>query len=247
VSKIQDEIKDLTDHIANLEQAKPELEAQLEEIENEITEKQEQLDKYVELEKYKSKQSELSEVEDRLESGENEPEGLEKLQNELSEVENRLEGVNKQITEVEGYERTQARVDELKSKESALAEEYETLKQQEQLLERFVEIKVNMLEENINEKFDLVDFKLFRPYKSKSGFKQTCETLIDGVSADSTLNRSGKMLAGLDIVSTLQEHYGTEITVWADETESITGIPEIEAQLISLRVSEGVEKLEVRK
>ena len=47
-------------------------------------------------------------------------------------------------------------------------------------------------------------------------------------------NTAGKIIAGIDIVNALSEHYGVRVPLWVDNKESITDLAETTSQVISL-------------
>src|SRR5699024_6679961 len=106
-----------------------------------------------------------------------EKQALEKQVTELEQsVENEVLKVNKSITElqaeqaklrvelskIESAEKSKARIAELEQEEKELASEFEELEHQLYLTEEFTRTKVDMLTENINEKFKYARFNLFR-------------------------------------------------------------------------------------
>jgi hypothetical protein len=68
--------------------------------------------------------------------------------------------------------------------------------------------------------------------------------MVDGVPYRS-VNTAGQIQASLDIINTIQHHYGIFAPVFIDNAESITEIPVMQCQTVELIVSEGVKKLEV--
>lgn len=128
------------------------------------------------------------------------------------------------------------RIEELKAEEKKLAKEFEELEKQLFLCESFVKTKVRLLTERINAKFEFVRFKLFNQLVN-GGIEDCCVLTINGVPYDSGLNSAARTQGGLDIVRTLQAHYGIAPVVWIDNRESCTEIPGMGCQVISLYVS----------
>ncbi|MCK4240853.1 MAG: AAA family ATPase [Candidatus Atribacteria bacterium] len=149
-----------------------------------------------------------------------------------------------QIAEVEATGKTRIRIEELKAEEKKLATEYEELERQISLLEKFTVAKVEMLEEKINSKFELARFKMFRT-QINQGIEECCETLYEGVPYSTGLNSGAQILVGLDIVSTLQNHYGIKAPCWLDHREALTSTPKVDCQLISLAADERYKELKV--
>lgn len=127
------------------------------------------------------------------------------------------------------------RIEQLKAQEKALAAEYERLEGELYLCEQFVRTKVNLLEDRINSKFRYARFKLFET-QVNGGIAETCVTLYKGVPYPD-LNGAAKVQIGLDIIKTLSEHYGFRAPIFVDERESISELPPVGSQVISLVVS----------
>ena len=74
-----------------------------------------------------------------------------------------------------------------------------------------------------------------------------CETTYNGVPYGSGLNNAAKINVGLDIIQTLSEHYGFRVPVFIDNAEAVTRLAEMDAQVISLLVSEKDKQLRIEK
>jgi hypothetical protein len=90
----------------------------------------------------------------------------------------------------------------------------------------------------------LARFKLFEN-QINGGINETCVTLYQGVPWGSGLNTGAEMNVGLDIIRTLQAHYGIQAPIWIDHAESVTEILKVDAQMIKLIVDKNHKKLEV--
>jgi hypothetical protein len=53
-----------------------------------------------------------------------------------------------------------------------------------------------------------------------------------------TANTSGQILAGLDIIRALQKFHGVHLPLFCDNAESVNEYPEMENQMIFLRVTD---------
>lgn len=128
-----------------------------------------------------------------------------------------------------------ARIKELSDQERELAERIALLEGQEFLSEKFIKTKVALLEENINSKFQYVNFKLFRT-QINGGIEEICEVLINGVPFVDA-NHAAKINAGIDIINTLSEHYQISAPIFIDNREAVNNLIPTNAQLINLIVS----------
>ena len=128
------------------------------------------------------------------------------------------------------------RIEELKIEEGKLSVEFEALEKELFLIELFIKTKVGMLETKINEKFEIAHFKLF-DVQVNEGIKETCEITVGGIPYNAGLNTSTRIAAGCDVIRTLQRHYGISVPLIIDNKESVTEIPSMDCQVISLIVS----------
>lgn len=168
----------------------------------------------------------------------------------LAEVDGQIEAkgqelaaVNREITDIEVAATQQYRVDELKAREKELAGQFEESEQTLYLIEQFQRARISSLEASINSRFELVKFKMFDT-QINGGTSETCVCTMGGVPY-SDLNNGGRIQAGLDIIRTLSAHYGISVPAWVDNRESVTRLPEMQQQLISLVVSEPDKELRV--
>ncbi len=128
------------------------------------------------------------------------------------------------------------RVEKLRGDQRRLSAQYEEGARQLYLCETFVRHKASTLEERVNDHFAVARFKLFKEHQS-GGLTEVCETLCDGVPYNTNLNHGAQVNVGIDIVTTLQAHYGRRLPVWVDQCESITSLLPTEAQVVRLVVS----------
>lgn len=136
------------------------------------------------------------------------------------------------------------RIEELRQQERKLASQFEELEEQLYLTEEFIKTKVQMLESRINSKFEYTRFKLFKE-QINGGLEECCTALYKGVAYDAGLNTGGRILVGLDIIRTLQQHFGISAVVWVDNDESLTSDVEMDCQLIELIANRDVKTLQV--
>ena len=142
-----------------------------------------------------------------------------------------------------------SRMDELKAEQAHLREEQAKLQKRLDLANAFVRYKTDMITDSINGMFQTVRFKLFEPNKTNDGLQECCEAVAFGAARYGDINTAGKILAGIDIISTLSERYGLSVPLFVDnidglDDESFTALTERvkgKMQLITLRVSEDTE------
>ncbi|GAB0228860.1 AAA family ATPase [Staphylococcus pseudintermedius] len=143
---------------------------------------------------------------------------------------------------IESNKRSEQRIKELRLKEDNLLDEKEECAYQLYQLNLFTTTKINMLTDNINEKFDMAEFKLFNQLVNGE-LEETCITLVDGVEYSGGLNNAARINVGLDIINTLCRHYNVTAPIFIDNAESVTDIIDTDAQQIQLIVSENSKSL----
>jgi len=155
------------------------------------------------------------------------------------------EVIEKNISSYESSLKIKERIAELENQERILAGEIEGLENELFLIEKFVKIKVELLESNINSKFKLARFKLFKT-QINGGLDECCDVTFEGVPFGSGLNNGARINIGLDIIQTLSEHFNTTAPIFIDNAESVTeiNIPE-NSQVIKMIVSEADKVLRV--
>jgi DNA repair protein SbcC/Rad50 len=141
--------------------------------------------------------------------------------------------------------KTSERIAELKNEEQVNAQAIADIEKQEFEVETYTRAKMDILEKRVNEKFRYVKFRLFE-IQVNGGIAETCVCEYQGVPYP-TLNTAAKILAGLDVLETLSDHYGIHAPVFIDNRESTTWIPECKSQIISLFVSPDDKTLRVEK
>lgn len=129
----------------------------------------------------------------------------------------------------------EARVRELMNSERELAAAYEAVQAKLMALAQYNQGRVRLVEDAVNGMFSLVRFQMFAE-QLNGGLQEVCVATREGVPY-TNLNTAGRIQVGLDIIRVLQAHYGLEAPVFIDGAESITNIPDLDCQVIKLRVS----------
>jgi DNA repair exonuclease SbcCD ATPase subunit len=153
----------------------------------------------------------------------------------------------KRLTDLEtvaaGRQQAEARLDELRSEERQLAGQLEHVDRQLYLLDLRTRVRAQLLTDRLNERFELVAFRLFDE-QLNGALVETCDVTVAGVSWED-LNHGARMNAGLDVLRVLGQHYELSAPVWLDNAESVTRWLEIDAQTIRLEVDETATELAV--
>lgn len=156
------------------------------------------------------------------------------------EIKDAMTDVTMRIARVRTAKESQSRIAELEQELKETAERMEHLEHGLHLCEEFTRTKARMVTESINKHFRRVRFILFRD-QINGGLKEVCEPT--GVNKDGqwveykSLNFAEQINSQLDIVNTLNKHYGTSLPVIMDKAESVTDPMPIDEQFIRLIVS----------
>lgn len=153
----------------------------------------------------------------------------------IKELENQILIINKDLAKVDLIKKNKKRVETLLEREKELAQQVADTEKIESLCDEYIITKSNLLESNLNSKFKLVKFKLFDK-QVNGGINETFVTTVNGVPFED-LNSAMKINAGLDIITTLSEHYELKAPIFLDNRESVNEIPDMDAQIINLIVS----------
>lgn len=222
--KIQQELPELNNHLKEIISQIEKLEkAKEEENSFDITTLPEYIDKIKEIE-------ELEERVKNLTNGD-----ISYLQNKKVEITEEINKLNKTLNEREIQDKTKERITELQNEEENISNKIQELEGEQYALEEFTKTKVELLENAINSKFEVVKFRLFDT-QINGGLVECCDTLVNGVPY-SDVNNAHKILAGLDIINTLIKFYNTSAPIFIDNRESINSIYPINTQIISLIVT----------
>jgi DNA repair exonuclease SbcCD ATPase subunit len=257
--KVQDDIKASKDRLVELEKQLSELTTEVTKLtEEEATVKAEQLTIPTEIDlsgnkEYQDYKNTLSALEFSLKETEESLTDTNTLKAILTtkkaEIQSQIGVVSGVIASKKHIDDAKDRVEELRAdlkQATVKAAECERL---DFLIEKFDKAKMNLLSERINQKFKLVKWQLFRPQKN-GGIENVCIPMVHGSPyGENTTSTTERLMAGLDIVNTLQEIYGVKAPVFIDNAEAYNeqNVPKLDCQMIELFVSEDPEIKVVNK
>ena len=167
----------------------------------------------------------------------------EKAQAEAEAIQEEINKAERSLSLIEQVQKADNRIAELMAEEKKLAAEFEVLERHLFLIETFTRAKVSMLDDKINEKFELVKFRMFKD-QVNGGLQEVCDITVNDVPYNS-LNTGARIQAGMDIIKTLSSHFEFKPVIFVDGCESVTSLPEMDTQLIRLIVSADDKELRV--
>ena len=156
------------------------------------------------------------------------------------------------LRDVEAKIKTQtARLEEKANSLEALQEEQKKLSQKQADIQQKVDQLTDYsIEKNkalaavINPHFKHFQFQ-FLDYTQDGEPMETCRMICNGIDYANGLIHSDRILCDIDLVMGLQEMNDLRLPVWVDDTESVNSdrIPELDTQMILMKVSDGELKV----
>lgn len=172
----------------------------------------------------------------------------EQLKSQRTTIQEAILEVNKSLAMKSVIERSKAAVEALKAEMVEVTQSLANREKLENAIDKFKRAKMDMLSERINGKFKVVKWKLFELQKNQK-FADVCVCMVNGSCyGENTTSATERMMAGMDIISTLQEIYQVEAPIFLDDADLYNewNIPAMDSQLIKLCVSED-EDLRIEK
>lgn len=194
---------------------------------------------------YEALQTELSNLEESQRNMDTGADYRSQLKIKLSGLREELSAVEKKIASADNTT-IEERIEQLKGEQREVGQKVANQEKMIYLLEQFIRAKMDKISESINDKFSTVSWLLFRN-QINGGMTETCECTVNGVPFGS-LNNGHKIIAGLDIISSLSALYGVSAPIFIDNAEALNdfNIPSMDCQMVLLKVSDD-EELKVRE
>lgn len=252
LENISNEIEDITTAVENGAEEIEKLEKEIKELkkkQKKLERRKEKGTKYIKQVK-NDKLEKLAELKEKIEeqkvvAEEDKPDEdkIKQVNEDLKEVGYEIDKVSKAVANMENIEKAKARIKELQEKEEKLVNKYEKYDKELYDLEKYKRKQVEMMEEDINDRFEYTHFKMFEE-QINGGLKETCEATKNGVPY-SDLNTGSKYQVGMDIISTLTEYYEVQAPIFIDNRERIAHLPDVESQTIHLIMVPSKKEIEL--
>lgn len=249
IDKNNDRIKELEVELDKLQIQLDEADQRFEEL-NKKADSQPTFFDISDTEEYKTIQDKIEEKEkfaNKLSSGD--------IRAELKAQENDL---RQQLADCEGEiaksdtTADEERLSELKKKKLDTEQSKTDCEKILDLLDELDKTKNELLTDQINSHFSLVQWKLFENAKN-GNYKSVCIPMVDGKSILTTMSNKGNRILGrIDICKSIQKISGINCPIWLDDTENLDTVNQsrvadmVDSQLIMLLVNDNKElKVEV--
>lgn len=141
------------------------------------------------------------------------------LETKLKDLEAEREVLASRLAVKAQWEKVNAQIIGLQEERTQWKEQIDSLDEKIKAASDFQKRSCEVLEENVNRRFKLVRWKMFRRQLDGTD-KPWCECSVDGVPY-SDLNTAAKINAGLDITNTLKRHYGVDVPCVIDNAETV--------------------------
>ena len=166
--------------------------------------------KKIEAEQEKSADEGMSEEDKKLKAD---------VEKKLKDLESEREVLASRLAVKAQWEKVNAQIVGLQEERTQWKEQIDALDEKIKAASDFQKRSCEVLEENVNRRFKLVRWKMFRRQLDGTD-KPWCECSVDGVPY-SDLNTAAKINAGLDITNTLKRHYGVDVPCVIDNAETV--------------------------
>lgn len=170
-------------------------------------------------------------------SADSNQEKINQLKNDVREIDERLSVVKEHTRQLEV-------IDQLIEEEKKMSADKGEIEAKLLLFEEFFVTKVNMLEENINQHFKFIHFKLFDYYDNGNLDESICEPVLDGVKYRDMSNGE-QIKARIDICDTLMRAEGMYVPLFLDNAEGLTESFKTDTQVVALNASKEDQTLRI--
>lgn len=161
------------------------------------------------------------------------------LEKKLKDLESEREVLASRLAVKAQWEKVNSQIVGLQEDRAQWKEQIDGLDEKIKAASDFQKRSCEVLEENVNRRFKLVKWKMFRRQLDGTE-KPWCECSVDGVPY-SDLNTAAKINAGLDITNVLKRHYEVDVPCVIDNAETVLEPLYDGGQQIRLTVTEDEE------
>ena len=171
------------------------------------------------------------------------------LKAERETIQESIKEANSELAMKKVIENAKVAVEELSAEMKQVTQSLANCEKLEKTINKFNAAKMDMLSERVNGKFREVKWKLFNKLKNGK-YEDVCVCMIHGAQyGENTTSATERMMAGMDIIRTLQEIYQVKAPIFIDDVDLYNewNIPDIDSQIIKLHVSTDDElRIEVK-
>lgn len=155
----------------------------------------------------------------------------------IAEIENQIAEINKQLGTKDINKNIDESIKTLEKDEKMFAQYIADIEKEERVMKDFNKIKMQYVEDSVNNLFQYTTFKLFEDVISGEP-KECCIAMYDGVPFDDA-NTGGKINMALDIINILSNYYQYQAPVFIDNKESVGILIKTDLQIINMERIKG--------
>lgn len=221
--------KAIREQLPEMRENKEQINIQVSELQKEISALSEETVNYEDDPEYVAKQKEIESLESQLPT-------FRDYKTDKYVVKEQLEEIEYRLGQAAANEKAEERIEQLKAEQLICAQ---NILKQEQILdtiEKFIRVKIGMIEDSANKYFAMIRFKFYQPLVN-GGFSECCKITVQGIDYELSLNKSDRLLCQMDLCKGFMKNLGTVLPLILDDSESIDSdrIPDYEGQMIVLR------------
>jgi chromosome segregation ATPase len=152
------------------------------------------------------------------------------------ELTDRRDVLKKQLSERDLIAKHKEEIESLKADGSKLTQQIADIEREVFLVEEFMKVKIDKIEQPINSLFKIVRFKLFDTTNEGNEFEACIAVDTLGVPISAT-NTEGEINAGLDIINALSKFFQVSAPIFCDRAESVNLYIPTGSQMVFLKVT----------
>lgn len=150
---------------------------------------------------------------------------LNKLSTEqISSLENQISALERELAKKAYYEENKKIIQRWKEENKEIADMIIQIEQKENALEKYVKEQTDIIVDTVNSKFSNgISWALYKEtYKNgEGGVEEDCVCMYNG-RRYSSLSTGEKNITNIEVIKTLQDYYGVNITIMSDNSEANT-------------------------
>lgn len=136
------------------------------------------------------------------------------------------------------------RIRDLEQERLTLLDDLSALERLEFVLGEYIKQKIEHIEKYLKDLFNGVEFKMFE-FQVNGGIAETCIVQHKGVPY-SDLNTASRVWVSLNIITSFSKIKNLYVPIFIDNRESVTKLPEVQQQTVSLIVSAEHKSLTIK-
>jgi len=200
---------------------------------------------YTDDEQIRAYEREQQQLMEKINSSEkNVDELTEPLQQQIKVITEKIDQQKEVIYKNQANKDIQEKINQYQQEQKQLAARLEQLDMDEAVVEKFIKARAELMSERVNSLFVNVTWKLF-DQQLNGIIVPDCQGFYKNRRIEGGLNYAGQVLAGLEVVHVLKQHYKAMYPCLLDHRESVLDIPDTGTQLISLQATKDTPVLEI--